>query len=85
MNKHNFKRLSSKCQLCDVDVPYELLDVHRIDEGGEYIERNCLAICVKCHRSHHSGLLKIKEKRFSTVGWVVIYEQDGNEKIKPIY
>jgi len=83
MNKQLFKKLAPSCALCDEDDCC-LFDVHRIEEGGKYAEWNCIAICVKCHRRHHSGKIKILDKLYSTAGWVVIYEEDGIEKIKTI-
>ena len=83
MNKQHFKKLSDKCAICD-ETESCLFDVHRIEEGGEYMRGNCVAICVKCHRLHHSGKIKIKQKLFSTLGHVLIYEKDGVEIIKEL-
>lgn len=83
MNKQHFKKLADKCPICDEEEVC-LFDVHRINEGEEYSRGNCVAICVKCHRLHHVGKLKIIEKRFSTAGYVLIYEKNGDEFIKQL-
>lgn len=83
MDKKLFKKLAEKCAICE-ETESVLFDVHRIHEGKEYAVGNCIAICVRCHRLHHAGKIKIKSKNYSTAGQVLIYEQDGNEIIKII-
>jgi len=80
VNKPAFKRKYRKCAICEQDR-YELLDVHRIVEGQEYSEGNCVVLCANCHRRHHTGLIKIREKRHSSLGYVLIYEINGQEII----
>jgi len=80
MNKQLFKMRWKCCAVCGEDN-YALLDTHRIVEGREYSEGNCIALCCKCHRMHHVGQITIKEKRFTTNGYVLIYEQNGKEII----
>jgi len=83
MNKQNFKNVWKSCAICGQDR-IELLDVHRINYGQEYSEGNCVCLCVTCHRKEHRNLLSITEKRYSTSGWVLIWEENGEEKIKNI-
>lgn len=83
MNKILFKKKHHHCAICN-ESTYELLDVHRINEGQEYSNGNCVVLCVSCHRKHHSGLIEIKEKRLSTNGWVLMYEENGKEIIKEL-
>lgn len=85
MNKRNFKNRHKECAICG-EPKYELLDVHRVVEGQEYSNGNCLTLCCRCHRSHHSGLIKIKDKRYSTIGTVLVYvDEKGQEITKLIY
>lgn len=77
------KKLSDKkCYFCPCDN-YELLDVHRIEEGkdgGKYIENNSISVCVLCHRKIHRGFIKIDRKYFSSNGSHVLhYWMDGEE------
>lgn len=83
MDKKMFKKKYGKCAICE-ERQYEILDVHRIAEGQEYEEGNCLVLCCRCHRMHHAGLLKIINKFYSTGGWILIYEQDAKEVTKHI-
>lgn len=80
MDKIAFKEMYRKCAICPEDN-YPLLDVHRIFEGKEYSFGNCVVLCVKCHRLHHTNQLKIKEKRHSTAGYVLFWEKNGKEEI----
>lgn len=68
------------CAICH-ESNYDLLDVHRIDEGKEYSRANCIALCVRCHRMSHTGHLKINHKRSSGDGIYLFYEKDGIEYI----
>jgi len=73
-----------KCVICDIDN-YALLDVHRIEEGKEYSFVNCVCLCCNCHRKHHTGLIKIKSKHFSTNGYILNYVDElGVERLKLI-
>ena len=78
VNKKLFKLKKRQCAICG-ESNYNLLDVHRIQEGKEYSESNCVALCCNCHRRHHSKEITVKEKRYSTDGWVLILEKDGKE------
>jgi hypothetical protein len=82
MHKQSFKQHYHKCAICDIDE-YNLLDVHRINEGKEYSLQNCVCLCCNCHRKHHSGLIKIISKIFSTSGYVLNYvDEQGKDVIK---
>ncbi len=80
VNKKAFKRRHRSCRICE-EEKYELLDVHRIIAGGEYNNSNCVCLCTKCHRSHHSGLISIKGWYNSTAGKLLLYI-DENKKEK---
>lgn len=80
MNKRLFKMRWKCCAICQEDN-YVLLDTHRIVEGREYSEGNCIALCCRCHRKHHMGQINIKEKRYTTNGYVLIYEENGEDNI----
>lgn len=81
MDKVLFKKKYKKCAICE-ESNYPLLDVHRIEEGKDYSESNCVVLCVKCHRLHHHGTQTIKSKRQSTGGTVLIFDKNGEEQIK---
>lgn len=83
MNKKGYKKAVNKCAICKNDI-YDVLDVHRIEEGGEYVSRNCVVLCANCHRLHHSGHLTIIDKKYSTGGWVIIYNINGEEQITSV-
>ena len=83
MNKKRFKLKKGCCAICG-ERNYSLLDVHRINEGKEYSDANCVALCCSCHRKHHSKDVLIKEKRYSTDGVVLFLEIDGCEIIQKI-
>lgn len=61
IGKRAFKRRHRNCQICK-EERYELLDVHRIEWGGEYSNENCVCLCVTCHR-------KVHNKFFTIIGW----------------
>jgi len=79
------KLFDGECFFCGED-DYDLLDAHRIIEGkdgGKYNWWNTLATCSKCHRKIHSGRIKISGKHPCSSGkYVIIYVEDGIEKIK---
>lgn len=83
INKTVKKRIDGKCQFCPCDT-YELLDVHRIDEGhrgGRYTEHNTVTCCANCHRKIHAGYIKIDRKYPSASGRLVLhYWIDGEER-----
>lgn len=83
MDKKQFKKLHRQCSICDSST-YEILDIHRIEAGKDYSNSNCLVLCANCHRLHHAGNITIKEKRYSTDGWILIYVVEGIEYIKKI-
>jgi len=83
MNKRRFKLKKRLCAICG-ESNYNLLDVHRINEGKEYSDANCVALCCSCHRRHHTKETIIKEKRYSSGGYILLLEKDGNEIVHPI-
>ena len=47
-----------KCESCKENKTSKELHIHRIKrgyQGGEYIPRNCMVICFKCHGLFHWG------------------------------
>lgn len=80
MNKKAFKKMARKCVICNIEN-YDILDVHRIDEGKEYHPRNCVVLCANCHRKNHANQIKILCKRVTTDGTVLFYEENSEEKI----
>lgn len=74
------KKLSDgKCFFCDCNN-YDLLDNHRIIEGGEYSDFNTLTVCALCHRKIHARIIIIDRKYQSTKGkFVLHYWIDGKE------
>jgi hypothetical protein len=78
VNKKAFKKFNNACALCGLSE-YSLLDVHRIKEGEEYSIQNCVCLCCNCHRKHHSGLIKILSKHFSTSGWFLQILNENEE------
>jgi len=84
MDKQSYKQHYHKCAICNIDE-YNLLDVHRINEGKEYSLQNCICLCCNCHRKHHSGLIKITSKGYSTNGFILNYvDEQGEAQIKLI-
>lgn len=76
------KRMDGKCKFCDCSV-YELLDLHRINEGsngGLYTDPNTVTCCANCHRKIHAGYIKI-DRHYPTVSGksVLHYWIDGVE------
>lgn len=86
-NKKAFKRLFKKCAFCNAQ-DYDILDVHRWrkqgKDGGKYSFENSIVACASCHRLIHSGKIEILNIHFSTIGYVVIFNQDGKEKINTL-
>jgi len=82
-SKQQLKKLSDKfCFFCGED-DYDLLDAHRIIEGGKYEDFNILTNCSNCHRKIHSGRIKILGKHFCSNGnFVIHYIEDEEEKWK---
>ena len=79
INKKNKKLYKKKCFFCDVD-DYNLLDVHRIQEGQKYDDFNTLVVCANCHRKIHSSQIKIDRKYKNTSGsWSLRYWSDNQE------
>jgi len=69
-SKKDFKTVAQKCHICGEDN-YNLLDVHRINEGQAYSYANTACLCVRCHRLHHSKSIIIKKWYNSTMGRVL--------------
>ncbi len=82
ISKKIFKKRQKCCRICE-ENQYELLDVHRIVQGGKYDNSNCVCICTSCHRKHHSGLITIKVWYNSTAGRLLYYvDENGEEQFK---
>ena len=80
-NKKNFKRRSRECQICG-ENNYKLLDVHRIKWGGKYSFDNCVSLCTNCHRKVHSGIIEIKGWKHSSIGRILHFIENNEEKFK---
>ena len=84
MHKKAFKMNYHKCSICGID-DYELLDVHRIREGEEYSIQNCICLCCNCHRKHHTKVIQIFSKNYSTGGFILNYQDEfGENQMKMI-
>jgi hypothetical protein len=55
------KIVSNQCEICHKKMlPHELI-IHRISrgcQGGEYIPRNIMIVCLTCHKTLHSKEFK---------------------------
>ena len=60
---------------------FELLDTHRIKAGGKYSYNNCVCLCNKCHRLHHTGIIKIIGWKNSSIGKILHYIDENNNEI----
>lgn len=83
INKKAEKIIAGACYFCP-ESDYDLLDVHRIQEGcngGKYTSGNTVVVCSNCHRKIHSGKIVIDRKYNTTAGRPVLhYWIDGIEK-----
>jgi len=81
INKKAFKHRQTSCRICG-ESQYELLDAHRILEGGKYSNDNCVTLCTYCHRKHHSGLITIKGWFNSSAGSgrLLLYINENGEE-----
>lgn len=79
INKKEFKKVAGSCRLCK-EEQYELLDVHRIQAGGQYSYANSVSLCCKCHRKVHSGSIIVDKWCMSTAGYVLRIIEDGVER-----
>jgi len=77
------KQVAGCCVVCKENEP-SLLDTHRIVHGGKYTFNNVCVCCVKCHRLHHAGRIKILGWCYSTKGRVFRWiDENGQEQITP--
>ena len=53
-----FKRQNGNCYYCGkpMDEIRYLSPIHRLNEGGEYSEENCVIVHIQCHMSIHGNL-----------------------------
>jgi len=83
INKKINRLIAGCCQICK-NSDINILENHRIipgKNGGTYSKDNVACCCCNCHASIHRGSLKIIGWFDSTVGRVLLIEQDGKEKI----
>ena len=73
------KRVDGKCFVCK-ETQYEILDAHRIVEGGTYHPVNVVTLCSNCHRKVHSGEIKFDRKYTSTLGKTIIHWWKNGEE-----
>ncbi len=77
------KHLDGACLICKEDQ-YELLDAHRIVEGGTYHPINVVTLCAKCHRRVHCGEVRFDRKYDSTKGWMLHWWLGETELWTPV-
>lgn len=75
-NKKNKKKTKGECCICKVKN-YSILDCHRLDPGSKYTDWGTIVVCSNCHRKIHNDEIKVISKNKSTVGDVILYEQNG--------
>jgi hypothetical protein len=73
------KQIAKKCKICG-EPRYELLDTHRINEGKEYSVSNTCIICNRCHRLHHTEVIKIEGWCESTGGRLLHWFNEAGEE-----
>ena len=82
VNKKAKKKRIGKCKFCPCDQ-YELLDLHRINEGDSgygYTDANTIVVCANCHRKIHAGLIKLDRQYPTMSGNLILhYWIDGQE------
>lgn len=77
--KQILKLYRKTCFFCG-ENNYNLLDVHRIIEGGKYYPMNSIVACCRCHRLiHQDKSILIDRKYLSTKGIVVHFWKDKIE------
>jgi 5-methylcytosine-specific restriction endonuclease McrA len=79
IKKKDYKKVSGSCRICG-EEQYELLDVHRIQAGGQYSYANSVSLCCKCHRKVHSGSIIVDKWYMSTAGYLLRILENGVEK-----
>lgn len=72
------KLFHGECLVCG-ENRYEVLDAHRIIEGGKYIPSNIVVLCSIHHRLVHSGCIKFDRKYDSTNGIILHWFMNGQE------
>lgn len=88
IDKKAYKKSHGKCAICGLDI-YEALDVHRWKiegkDGGKYTRGNSVVLCANHHRMIHAEQIKIKGIFNSTIGEVIIYDdENGIEQINTL-
>ena len=71
-NKKSFKLSQKKCYICE-ENKFELLDTHRIIPQKKYSYNNCICLCNRCHRLHHTGIIRIIGWKESSIGKILHY------------
>ncbi len=77
------KHIDGECFVCK-ENKYELLDAHRIIEGGTYDYRNVVILCASCHRRVHCGEIKFDKKYNSTNGLLLHWWLSDREYWTPV-
>jgi predicted restriction endonuclease len=73
------KLFHGECLICG-ETNYDLLDAHRIIEGGDYKVYNIVILCANDHRRVHAGEIKIDRKYETTLGKIMVhYWVNGEE------
>lgn len=73
------KLIKKECCLCG-EKNYVLLDCHRIIPGSKYTDWGTIIVCSNCHRRIHNQEIVILGQYNSTVGKIVQYLENGEEK-----
>ena len=74
------KLFHGECLVCKEDN-YDLLDAHRIVEGGPYIASNIVVMCPTCHRRTHTGEIRFDRKYDTTKGKTLLHWWRGDEEL----
>lgn len=79
ISKKMQKRMAGCCRICK-EKDYNLLDVHRICEGGVYSCSNTVSLCCRCHRLQQAGKIKIDGWFHSTAGRMLRWRDEQGEE-----
>lgn len=86
MGKRVHRKKIGKCTICDVEL--DITHMHHIEErakGGANVAFNEVELCPNCHlASVHGGRIKICGILYTTGGWMLEYEENGETKMKAL-